>query len=1788
MREVLRKCTSPVAAVLVVILTISTPVNIIAANPVNTGESEEGQDLEYAFTEEMAEDKSSSNIVLEISENNGAVISEIVLPDGTSLHSEAAGDIPGFKVIEGTEKNIVRYEANENGTFVFQVYYQVPVSIESEEIEQEVTGEMETREVRMEYVISGIEKKSGTDEAAISNSEETESGKDGQFNDVLKTETTGSIALSEGQVMESPGDFVIGQSETFKLTVRYTPALQNMDRRLKLTVPEGFELTKVPTMGDLESASEVLQDGNTLEIHFKDSLNVTAVFDIQVRQKKEVLYELASRSAAEYKFLLEGFADTDTPVLKKELVFEVEELPQAEYQVEGDTELCWEDIRLPNYSSSFTSADYAIKVIKKQQTKKDEKFHILIPKCLQSGSYSLINEISQIEVNGSIYRGAGLSDNFQITGEGDYWNLSAKTVEMENAFQNAYTQDTTCTITINCHEKNTEDSLLFIGKSYESVGNLSVCSEDQIIYEKSLILDTATYTGERQMSSYSSLKNSTEWAGSKRMVDIRISGSPFQCSIERVEGVIEIPKELQITNISEDTYVKEIKTNKGNRITASQIAALPEDEHVEVIKVGGMIRHHGYLSILLETRVREAYQDGSGIDSGTTAAIQLKATSPDMGVQPYQDSIPFLIVKKDQDNAWLKIESMASDRARIGMAEEIIGCILLEGNQVALDTQIYKQARIKVEGKEALCLTDYIQFLYDDSDLLRKLTVKYQTNFYPDWRKRSLADSGNYRRLDFHMEEGEYLTGLEILCDELDICRGASSCVLKINLMSERVPDTLPVNGDRLSGLEFSFSSEFYADNTETTRRAEGETATFVYPVDKEVLSIEDLSKTQLTSDRENCILGTVRLGKIDDADRITYESPVIDFEGTNPELLSLITGFQTYPYNYYFQWHVSTNKGRTIITGATSNLALEKGEYVTALKMVGSNTAPYTPMSDYSVNLIGTPVPYSKLTGQYIGDDFRDYPINAAFEADNKKRYQVQGKSTSISGKGQVVIQGIDSVKMAVSERNVYQGNFFTLSLEQNFKLLNPTGREFQIQRPAFYLEVDSRYAYENGSAQLDESNLQVTWEEGKLPNGNSVLCLEAEDYDIAFDSKYINLAMELKLRVKPETMPAEDIQPIVAVWTDFSTSADRQPGEGQARVVLENTVKGEIGLQDDPSKEFYKWKASLTGGQTILTVSELGVGTVGLQNSTYGMELEGHDNDVYGQQFSIISDFNKPTRDWVIYIPIPKAGKSVIYNQTENGTVQVKESPVSNTDMNLAGAVELKYAPEGTEIAYSIEKNPLFSLDGSTVGDYRESVESWDQVTMVRIKIPKLGAKEKLYPTLYFTSEKKQKPGTFTCYGGGYLNVKIGDTEEYFYGDAGYYMPVISYTIIDYQLSGHIWEEMSNQRDDICTESDRPKSGVSVKAVGRSGEQFYTVSDEKGDYTLVIPSAGEYVLEVQLPNSVDEKYLLVEADCGTAENSSKFDPDTYQLAVTLNQKNIKDLNAGLWAERRLQIEQDEIYVMEGGNTAVQTHVFPSYVDAAFQQCENTAVAEVDETGLVTGKQEGTTTASVSIPDGEGGRRVCSYKIHVVSRKQNITVKVNYGRADITEGEGEFEILEMDTGEKNLVLEKDTASQEQEVTVKYAADMHYYLKSIRIYDSGGYEYLILDKDSAEGTVMYEEEIENSLLKAHLNIEEESGIIRIKGIINTSLNISIEFSRDHTYQVGFYLEQGDAKSLYGINDGLFEGNYVGRAPEVNPQKEGYEFCGWSMDGTDNPDMVYYKERIITNSSISYYAIWKKK
>lgn len=158
---------------------------------------------------------------------------------------------------------------------------------------------------------------------------------------------------------------------------------------------------------------------------------------------------------------------------------------------------------------------------------------------------------------------------------------------------------------------------------------------------------------------------------------------------------------------------------------------------------------------------------------------------------------------------------------------------------------------------------------------------------------------------------------------------------------------------------------------------------------------------------------------------------------------------------------------------------------------------------------------------------------------------------------------------------------------------------------------------------------------------------------------------------------------------------------------------------------------------------------------------------------------------------------------------------------------------------------------------------------------------------------------------------------------------------------------------------------------------------------------------------------------------------------------------------------------------------------------------------------------------------------------------------------------------------------------LKYAADMHHHLTTISFKDMFGHEYTIWTKDSGGTTAGPDYEVggKTPATKVSVVIDEKNGTIQVSDI-DTSLAFTVVFEEDPKYKVEFFREKDDPTSLVQTNDGLYTGNPVGQKPDADPAKPGYKFLGWSTDGSNDPDKMYDKDTLIQDQDIAYYGVWE--
>lgn len=1667
MRKMLQRSERGMAFLLAFLMAVSSPASVLAANPIITEVKDEGNDLDYTFTENTSGDGTSADIQLEVIEKNGNMLTEVTMPDGTVIFPEARDGQDGFKQsVDGAKKNVVHYEATENGTVKFKLKYNVsimsPVQEEpiqetqeqpesqpefqsepQEELQPEVqpeptekteaesqmetmpeseTQESEVQDPEEENVVSKVvdsifpvmevqaaEPNSATEERVmevsyevtdivpLKETEETKAEepeeepekdpvKDGSLDllDDVATDATGSISISDNNTaITQPSDFVIGDpnQEYINLTVRYSPSNINTGRKVKITIPEGFVLVKVPSASDLVSASEIEQTGNVVDITFHDNINITATFDIQIQQNKKLLYENASNTAKKYEFLLEGFvSDDNVEVLKETFSFSTNELKSPEYTLEFDSTTIQYKPKTGAWAGNYTLS------IKKTAQGKLDKVFLRVPR------YMTPSKGNALEIR-------NMNSSWLDSADSNYYLLA-----LPDSLNYAYT-DTTYTYKF---AYSSSDSKYDAGQVYQTP-DFSIQTEQSGTQvwntDKRLAFDASQVERSFQVSNLGTdgLKLTSFLGDENKSIPYQWIAKPDDdyMPVRNGRWTFTVPTEMIVTSVSADNGFV-FKTNLGRSVTAEEIVALnPMNEWIASAVYEGTLPR-GKAGPMFIYAVREQYPNGTLVTPGTYyGSMKVEALSET--IEAYERDLSLQIVARDKDI--LKLSTSSNLISTSESYERLIGAptnsytpyfnVYLTTLKSNPAVQIYKNIELNFEGKELLSL---VNRLGASPSVWQGGFLKYRTVKGQEYTINTEDNSGGV--IELPTEDGDYIVGITITWNQFDVLAKGGTYASFYLFSSTNIPEKLPIDDYReLSDETLSATVTFTAENMRTDQSITSNVK-FNAPVDGEFVQVDDLSGTSVSPLKSGFgEIGkvTIKSNSAGIGSSIRYENMVLDFSKTDPGILSLIDSVQ--PEGYNFQYAVYTTNFHTEerTLGTVNNafsFRLQDGEYITGLKLIAPqfNTA-------YSswIKLINTRATAGSFpNGTDISQEPQSYPITVVFSADNSKlSYEKTNQSVTIDGLAEASITGLEerSGNITYNTARTYQGNTVTADTEIYFKFVNASAASAHIRKPVLYYHIAPFYSYQPGTASVKGYEGEISETLLTTASGSRVLKLELEDYEQAIadsSSADLNTAPHysfntmLTLRVNSSAPPAKDYKPIKEIWLDLENSCQRLDKKSAA-LILENTVTDtESILGVDSNKKLYKCET--TSSHEVLPVNEMGISSLGIENASFGETVKGHDNDKYGQQLSIISNYDEPTKDWIIYVPIPKEGKSVHYKILENGVASIGESPEAGIGMNLTGPVEIGNVPAGTRVSYTTDENPAYSLDGSSAGNYSESVSDWSKVTMVKIEVPELEAKEKIYPVLNYASDTKIKPKDLSCYGGVYFNAKVGDAADYFYGSEGSYVKNNTYTIIDYKVTGHVWEEMAVPSDHILTDVDQAKAGVTVSTTGKDGKTLKAVTDADGDYTLVIPSHGDYDISIQMPDNEHtkpkEKFTLVDAGQGTENNSSKFDPVTKKVSVTLDKDDIDKQNAGLWAERIAFVEPEDIYMAKGTTENVPVYYFPSYVKVTFGQADDTSIATVSDDGVITAIETGVTQAEASIPDGRGGTVTDTYNIHVIPQK--------------------------------------------------------------------------------------------------------------------------------------------------------------------------------------------------------------
>ncbi len=89
---------------------------------------------------------------------------------------------------------------------------------------------------------------------------------------------------------------------------------------------------------------------------------------------------------------------------------------------------------------------------------------------------------------------------------------------------------------------------------------------------------------------------------------------------------------------------------------------------------------------------------------------------------------------------------------------------------------------------------------------------------------------------------------------------------------------------------------------------------------------------------------------------------------------------------------------------------------------------------------------------------------------------------------------------------------------------------------------------------------------------------------------------------------------------------------------------------------------------------------------------------------------------------------------------------------------------------------------------------------------------------------------------------------------------------------------------------------------------------------------------------------------------------------------------------------------------------------------------------------------------------------------------------------------------------------------------------------------------------------------------------------STSLTLTAQWQAPSNFDVKFYQGYGEPNAQIGETQNISTGNYA-TAPDPDPTREGYEFLGWSTDGTEANIVDVASHAVLANTDFT--AVWKQ-
>ncbi|MEG0361239.1 MAG: DUF5011 domain-containing protein [Longicatena sp.] len=1451
----------------------------------------------------------------------------------------------------------------------------------------------------------------------------TVSSKKKTLNNVTPKETasTGYVKLSSSNAtLTSPEKFDLTDKtqDSFNVLISYNPNASTSNRKLVLTIPEKFEITKMPSSSELNSA-DIKKTATGLEITFHEGATISSLFEIVVSRKNAIynIYKQASLGDYDGVIKIEGFDNTSAnAVFNDAFTLHLDELPESNLVIVNNALQINDSIWSGSTSTESRRTLSSLEVIFKPDNKmtKMQEIILKIPKKL--GELKL--KLGQINVSTT------------ITSDDDYTYIKIDPFAKEeehilNYFMYGYGNSIGISTSDHVYEsyKMTWASNLY--RESDKKASIKLGNNEEIDLGKIVVDTRRTETFALQSFEGDIFQIRIDQKNNYLRNNRFLSTKP-NYGIESLNATFIFPYELQVISLpSNSTFVKAI-TNTGREIT--KIEQMIEGEWIEkVVEKQSVITSEsdkGNIRIASGTgfNIREQDSSGNNYPSGKKVDVKVSLSSPDSNIVTNREVVyqRYELLNRDKDELNLKVEENVKDIALSDQKNINVLSMAVFREKDEIQIQVYKNLKMEFVGDKMLSIVDKIGFNYL-RNINFNIEVHYKTNLNTE--EKVISTNTNQGELKIPLEVGEYLKSLYIVFFEFDIYKLNGGSVWNgdsyfpgsyIYLYSSYIPKYLPLDNSPLDNVSFDSEVVITAENSSKTYSKSGNTPTFKWRTFEDTITASDLSNTKVDGNNfpENYDFGNYALAGFnikESSKGFVYKNAIFEIEA-DPLLLSMVRGIRSFRGGTLYYTTNKSNEIKTKKLAAGGNcspesLNLLNDEYIKSLSIhvdeydtggiVYSGGDKIILYTDDTVSIY-----QSRIDGTYIGDEYKSYPVKMNISADNCESFSKEGKSVSISGKTKTLY----SLYSDVSGGEISNPKYYPLSeINNNFSFNSSPfySKKYpdssrSVENLILYVELGENFDYVSNSIKIidrtakkeleDSDKVIVTLLKKQTLNGHDVLKIDFSNVDSIESNKYYDIPF--KTVVKGGTLPKANVTSIYNAYADISSIAPRKQNGLDVEYILNNTLVNDTNrIQDTNTNKLVQIPASYSSGIEILPLNEMGIKDTANSSNGSGVDVIGYETDDFKQNMAIVSNYDKPTKDWIVYIPVPKKGNQIDYLAVEDSITKKKQSDPSQHSLELREFLDVSKFPNNTKISYSTDKTPEYSLDGTNIGNYSSNTSNikLSDVTMIKVEIPELVAKEKVYFDIDYKAQSKIGLGNQIAYGGVYYNLKLDTSSNYYYNPLGGYGSVVSYTLKDYLVKGYAWEDVEEPINSLYDAADIKKSGVNVYIVDKDGNISDTpdaVTDVDGNFSLAIANHGKKELAFKPKEDVDNElkktYSFVDANKGDKTISSSVN-EKGKTEIILDNKDIFQVNAGLYANRSVVVNPKNVTVTKGQTINVPVSVFPAYSEVTYGKAVDESIATVSNKGVITGVVLGKTKAKVSILNGKGEIVEAEYTITVI-----------------------------------------------------------------------------------------------------------------------------------------------------------------------------------------------------------------